>query len=177
MRTVCEHMIVPSVVTWKNILSVAEALRSTRLLAAVKIFLRDNFNLLLNVSKDCDDSEDEEFFDADTQEGSLNNNNETQAYLNRNYPGLLDEVLDMRRQMHLPPPSRVFLKRADEMQVKRQVKEKPKAPYFTLVILLVAVLTYVYVGSFVVLGNLVPIINITFLLVFGYVFINRMASA
>jgi uncharacterized ion transporter superfamily protein YfcC len=91
---------------------------------------------------------------------------------NERFPGLIEEVLSLRREIHPSPPSKIF---SDHVKNMKKEKEKIQStshriPLWVLVVLIVMAYIYSRTASLISTGYLVPTVNISFFVI-GIVFL------
>ena len=146
MRVLCESMLVPSASNWLDLLHVSDMINSTPLRLQVEGFLRDNFSVL------------------QAEETEVHAGQSITQLLGIEYPGLLERVLDQRREVYPLPPSQVFIRKvADDVVKKAEVTLAPVFPIWALVLGVVACILYMKVQAIVSIGWVVPAINTAFI--------------
>lgn len=140
MRVLCENMLVPTKFNWIDLLRVTDILHLPRLKLEIKTFLRDNLDLVRSYA-------------ADAVHG-----------VNEEFPGLLEDILQMRWKSFPLPPSKILM---DQVETSTKLAEQAarddmSIPWEALLVIAVSAFLYQFVIRAVALGPLIPIINMIF---------------
>lgn len=159
MKVLCESMLVPSESNWQDILHVSDLINSTTLKKDVMRFLRGNLSLLTKAVE-------EHGQDEAAEDGPRLPLEEFSAM----YPDLLQEIMTMRIQTTPPPPCALYVQKiADNANAPDELASRT-LPLWAMAGAAIALYLYAYLSTIVVLGYLVPIINVSALLGMGYYF-------
>jgi len=176
MKLLCENMLVPSEHNWLDLLRASQLLNSVRLELQVISYLKDNFHVLESLyhKHDNDDRDADHGGDLDST-AEYENINDFQA----EFPGLLDALLESRKQLYPLPPSQLLI--AQSTAHAREVNSnsslrKPLFPIWSMSVTVVCLLIYLLVTKFVALGAIIPIINVLVMGVVLYFLIVNMMS-
>ena len=152
-------MLVPTKDNWLDLLRAADLLGSRRLQTLALGYLRDNFSVLLQVRNESSTSNET----TDKLIPQLENNLPLESDLNQlnaEFPGLLQQVLEMRRQVSPLPPSHILNSRMKEHP--KEVQSSTKAVRFPIVAALLgiaALVVYQYTSNMIVMGPYIPFFN------------------
>ena len=180
MKLLCENMLVPSEHNWLDLLRASQLLNSVRLELQVISYLKDNFHVLESLyhKHDSDDRDDADHGGGDrdsTTTAEYENINDFQA----EFPGLLDALLESRKQLYPLPPSQLLIAqstaRAREDNSNSSLR-KPMFPIWSMTVTVVCLMIYLLVTKFVALGAIIPIINVLVMGVVLYFLIVNMLS-
>jgi len=141
MKSLCESMITPSKSNWMDVLEASDLFGSSRLYMEVMNFLRHDISVLME--------------------------NQGMKAANERFPGLIEEVLSLRREIHPSPPSKIF---SDHIKNMKKEKEKIQStshriPLWVLVVMIVMAYIYSRTASLISTGYLVPTVNIAFIVI------------
>lgn len=139
LKEQCEHMIVPTKEDWMDVLHVAYLISSQILKEKIFVFLRDDMSML--------QSEDNEAVDS----------------INDRFPGMMSDILDSRRLVQVSNPSPLILSFLEKEAASNSEIKLPDArvPLFAAIVVGAALYAYGNVAQIVVLGPIVPIVNVT----------------
>jgi hypothetical protein len=161
MKQLCESMLIPSKTNYIDLLRASDLLSSKNLRFQVIRFLRDNFSALSEI-----DAEDE-----------FGNSLSLITVLNDEFPGLLGEVLELRREAHPRPPSSLLIRRTTENQKEiEEIRDSPVFPYWALGVMFVCTFSYMFLSKLIVLGPVIPVINVGGLFLFIFYIFNKLKS-
>lgn len=161
MRQLCESMLLPSKSNYIHLLRHSDLVNSKNLRFQVTRFLRDNFSALSEI-----DAEDE-----------FGNSLSLITILNDEFPGLLSEVLDLRRESHPRPPSAKLIRRTTENQKELEdIRDTPVFPYWALAVIFICTFSYMFLSKLIVLGPLIPVINTGGFVLFIFYILNKLKS-
>lgn len=139
MKSLCESMITPSKSNWMDVLEASDLFGSSRLYMEVMNFLRNDISALME--------------------------NQNMKIANERFPGLIEEVLSLRREIHPSPPSKIITEYIRSMKKEKDKvqSESHRIPLWSLVVLIVLAYLYARTASLISTGYLIPTINTTFL--------------
>jgi hypothetical protein len=200
MKLLCENMLVPSEANWLDLLRAAQLLNSLRLELQVLAFLKVNFAVLQGLYHNSDTDTDTQGGSAgpnttnttnttNTNTNNTNNTNNTTnkesgddestvqysnvADFQREFPGLLEELLESRKQLFPLPPSQLMLQRTRDSSTVADALSKQELPVFPMWALVgacVCFFFYQHVSRIIALGPIIPIVNVV-----GFVFLTYFA--
>jgi hypothetical protein len=98
---------------------------------------------------------------------SVLSENQGMKLANERFPGLIEEVLLLRREIHPSPPTKVF---TEYVKSVRKEKEKlqntnHRIPIWILVVMAVIAYLYSRSASLISTGYFIPTVNITFVII------------
>jgi len=167
MKLLCENMLVPSESNWLDLLRAAQLLNSLRLELQVMAFLKVNFAVLQGLYHNDEGSQGE---GVEGDESTVQYSNV--ADFQGEFPGLLEELLEGRKQLFPLPPSQLMIQRtrdsgsaADQETSKQEV---PVFPLWALVGACVCFFFYQHVSRIIVLGPIIPVVNIAGFVLLAY---------
>ena len=157
MKLLCECMLVPAKSNWLDLLRAADVLGSHRLHAQTVGFLRDNFSVLLETEV------------VDESEGGVGKTG--LALLQSEFPGLLERILESRREVFPSPPSSILSERMRQhpAEAKKAVRKVP-IPVLAFIVGILALFVHQYTNNISVIGPLVPYFNGVCIIV-GFIFL------
>jgi alpha-tubulin suppressor-like RCC1 family protein len=164
MKRHCESMIIPSHESWIDILTIAEMINSKHMTLAVKSFLVENMSTIKSLlSKPNDDNDDKYQLLI--------------GELKERYPTLFDEIFQTNDSAHGSSPSEILIERVSAAATIRDRKQSaPNIPIWVLLLLAVAVIGYQYVSTIIVLGWIIPFVNVIFTIIVIAWIIYRIGS-
>jgi hypothetical protein len=147
-------------------MDVTEVFVGTHRLHAQTIgYLRDNFNVLLEVVDDDNytetdvDSQNLSYNTANTS-SSIGNKRTGIAVIQAEFPGLLEKILDIRSEVNPKPPSTVLSNRLRlHAEEASQALKRVPFPFMAVVVCGLGMLLYVYTGNTMYFGPYVPYFN------------------
>jgi len=175
MKLLCENMLVPSEHNWLDLLRASQLLNSVRLELQVVSYLKDNFHVLESLYHKSDSNDRDINHDSDHDSTSMQYENihDFQA----EFPGLLDALLESRKQLYPLPPSQLLISQsAGRAREDSNSLRKPLFPLWSLTITVVCLIIYLFVTKFVALGVIIPVINVLVMGVVLYYLIANMLS-
>lgn len=160
MKLLCENMLVPSQSNWLDLLRAADLLGSQRIQLLVTAFLRDNFSLL-------EPQKSEQLRSGESAKLSEKNEeviteNSSLIELKEEFPGLLEQLFERRKEISPLPPSQVLIAQINAQQASRygDASKPPLFPVWSLVVAAVCLLAYQYTSKYVSMGWLIPAVNV-----------------
>lgn len=161
MKILCENMLVPAHSNWLDLLRASQLFHCNQLETSVKCFLRDNFGDMVNNRIDNENPE-----------------NSIIQHLRDEYPDLIPELLKMRQIAFPMPPSQLLVEQValskDEVNKIQQAQES--TPWWAIVMIALALVSYNYLLRVVAFGPLIPAINLFGALGLGYYFYTMLQS-
>jgi hypothetical protein len=152
MKILCESKLIPSKSNWLDLLRASDLLHSIHLRTMAVSFLRDNFSVLL-LKEDGDEVDVGNRDQTDLNDSDL-------SLLSQEFPGLLEEILAMRKDSFPLPPSQILIKQIKQESIERQkVEEIGSFPYWALFAGMVALFIYRFAPTVISIGPIVPIFN------------------
>eukprot|EP01034_Spumella_vulgaris_P030986 gene30986-38291_t len=137
MKLLCENMLVPSENNWLDLLRAADLLNSQRIQLLATAYLRDNFSLLEVQEEKVDEKvEKKSSLDEKVEENS------SLSQLKEEFPGLLEELFEKRKEISPLPPSQLLINQCTTQSQKEKKEHNP------------------YVSRFVSMGWVIPIVNV-----------------
>ena len=168
MKVLCESMLVPSESNWEAILHASELINSSTLKRDVLRFLRENLSLVTSMRVEAMDTA------SDTKE--VQSNEEAVQSLSAQYPDLLEEVMELRRESTFRPPSQLYLKRIEKNSQEIDLTATRAFPIWYLLGLGVMLYIYQHLSNIVSLGYFIPVINVVVLGVLFYFLLRKLAT-
>ena len=140
MKSLCESMITPSKTNWMNLLEASDLFGSSRLYVEVMNFLRSDVSILME--------------------------NQVMKIANERFPGLISEVLSLRKEIHPAPPSKIFSEYVRIMKKEKEIAQNTNHRIPIWILVVIAIMAYIYAksASLVSTGYFVPTVNITFMI-------------
>lgn len=184
MKLLCENMLAPSENNWLDLLRAAQLLNSLRLELQVMGFLKTNFSVLrgfyqspksdsTNNNNTTTNINNNEFNEKKKKE--FEENEEDIQYSNiadfqEEFPYILNNLLETRKIIYPLPPSHKIIQQSTEnnnILIKNKNNENiPVFPIYALIIACVSFFIYQHISKIIVLGPVIPIINVSGFLVF-----------
>lgn len=163
LKSLCESMLVPSKDNWIDLLHAADLIRSKYLQLQVVCFLRDNMSVL---------NEHLRVEDKDGNPTSL------VSLMSEEFPWLLPEVLDLRKEAHPRPPSEILIAQlVSNHNFQKEKSKAPPIPWWALLTCLFGAFAYAHASQYFVFGDLakkvLPLLNVVFSIAFIYFFMRR----
>ena len=193
MKLLCENMLAPSENNWLDLLRAAQLLNSLRLELQVMGFLKTNFSVLRGFyqSPKSDSTNNNNNTTTNTTTNTTNNTNNNEFNENKKkefeeneedvqysniadfqeeFPYILNNLLETRKIIYPLPPSHKIIQQSTEnnnILIKNKNNENiPVFPIYALIIACVSFFIYQHISKIIVLGPVIPIINVSGFLVF-----------
>ena len=175
MKLLCENMLVPSEHNWLDLLRASQLLNSVRLELQVMSYLKDHFHVLESLFH-TDDSPN------GGSDGHINDHDSTVQYENihdfqAEFPGLLDALLEARKQLFPLPPSQLLIAQSTSRNNDDSSSLRtPMFPLWSLTVTVICLMIYLIMTKFVAFGAMIPIINVVVMGIVLYFLVKNMLS-
>lgn len=160
MKVLCENMLVPSQSNWMDLLRAADLLGSRRLHLLVISYLRDNLTKLSAGSGTMADKSNS----SSTSSAEITGETDPLVVeLMSEFPEVYAEVMALRRGISPAPPCTLLINQfiANSKGNEAVKNKKNTFPFWALIMAAVCLAMYQNLSKYVPLGWVVPIVNVT----------------